>query len=247
MRVPRLPVDAGVVRGARVALTSEQAHHLLRVLRLPDGAEIHLFDGAPGDWVGKLRVEGKRRAAVEVEAFVARATESALSVELVQGVCRGQRMDYALEKSVELGVASIQPVVMTRSQAAPEGERVPRKMGHWGGVIAAAAAQSGRTCLPALAPLTGFRDWLAARDCRQHPHILLDPQADGGARDLALPNSAATSITLLAGPEGGFAPTERSAAYEAGCVGLRLGPRVLRTETAALVALAVLQGLYGDL
>lgn len=241
--MPRIPVEVELAEGTTVELAGEDTHHLLRVLRLPDGAAVRLFNGAPGDWHGTLDVGGKRHARVRVERFEPRAAEPALEVTLVQGIARGQRMDYTLQKSVELGVSAVVPVVMERTQAAPAGERVAKKARHWRGVLAAAAAQAGRTRLPALAPQTGFRDWLAGADPGDHPHVLLDPDAAAGPGGLSAPRR----LTLLAGPEGGFAPAEREAAYGAGCTGMRLGPRVLRTETAAVAALAALQALHGDL
>ncbi len=243
MRVPRAHIDAELAAGTRVTLPEATAHHFLRVLRLPDGAAIRLFNGDAGDWHGRLIVEGKQRASAEIESFEARATESPLELTLVQGISRGQRMDYTLEKSVELGVDHVIPVVMERTQAAPAGERIAKKARHWQGVIAAAAAQSGRTRLPSLAPQCGFREWLAQADTTTTPHVLLDPMAECGPTGL----DAMPRLTLIAGPEGGFSPAEREAAHTAGCRGIRLGPRILRTETAAVATLALLQGLYGDL
>lgn len=243
MRVPRAHIAAGLAIGQRIALPEATAHHFLRVLRLPDGAAIRLFNGEPGDWHGRLEAEGKHQAAAVIESFEERVTESPLELTLVQGISRGQRMDYTLEKSVELGVNHIIPVVMERTQAAPAGDRVAKKARHWQGVIAAAAAQSGRTRLPSLAPQCGFREWLRQADRTTTPHVLLDPAGDRAPGEIG----AAYALTLIAGPEGGFSPAEREAAYAAGCHGIRLGPRVLRTETAAVTALALLQGLYGDL
>jgi len=243
MRVPRVHVRADLAVGSAVALPDDAAHHLLRVLRLPDGADVTLFNGAPGDWTGRLEVTGKRRARVHVTGFEPRDTEPPLHVTLVQGISRGQRMDYTLEKCVELGVATVVPVVMARTQAAPAGERVARKAHHWAGVLEAAAAQCGRTRMPELMPQVTFDAWLAGATPGEHPHVLLDPGSETGPS--ALPRME--RLTLLAGPEGGFSPGERDAAYAAGCTGLRLGPRVLRTETAAVAALAALQVLFGDL
>ncbi|MEF8833502.1 MAG: 16S rRNA (uracil(1498)-N(3))-methyltransferase [Halofilum sp. (in: g-proteobacteria)] len=243
MRVPRAHIDAELAVGTRVALPDATAHHVLRVLRLPDGAAIRLFNGAAGDWQGRLIVEGKHRASAQIESFESSATESPLALTLVQGISRGQRMDYTLEKSVELGVDHVIPVVMERTQAAPAGERIAKKARHWQGVITAAAAQSGRTRLPSLAPQSGFREWLAGTDTAAMPHVLLDPRGERAPGAVA----ATSALTLIAGPEGGFSPDEREAAYAAGCYGMRLGPRILRTETAAVAALALLQGLYGDL
>lgn len=243
MRVPRVYLPLSLAVGDTCDLPTEATHHLLRVLRLPDGAELRLFNGEPGDWIGHLQVRGKRDAAVTIAGFEPRTSESPLAVTLVQGISRGQRMDYTLEKSVELGVTHVVPVVMKRTQAAPAGERVEKKARHWAGVLAAAAAQSGRTILPGLEPQQDFAEWLTRRDCKAHPHVLLDPNATHDPADLQVSDA----VTLIAGPEGGFTDGERDAARAAGCHGIRLGPRVLRTETAAVAALAVLQALYGDL
>lgn len=243
MRIPRLHLPVTLSAGETVELPADTAHYVSRVLRLSDGAEIRLFNGDAGDWVGRLRLHGKRDAAVTVESFESRISESPLDITLVQGISRGQRMDYTLEKSVELGVSRVIPVVMERTQAAPEGERIAKKWRHWSGVLAAAAAQSGRTRQPGIAEQTGFRDWLKGADCGAHPHVLLDPTAADSAHALGAP----AALTLIAGPEGGFSPAEREAAFAAGCRGLRLGPHVLRTETAAVAALTALQVIYGDL
>ncbi len=247
MRVPRIALDQSLAVGDQVALSSDTAHHLLRVLRLPDGAAIRVFNGDPGDWHASLAVQGKRSAHARIERFEARTAEPPLAITLVQGISRGQRMDYTLEKAVELGVSAVLPVVMERTQAAPAGERVVRKARHWQGVLEAAAAQSGRTRQPALGAQTGFRDWLATARPDQEPCVLLDPDGDFSPASLWDPQEAPGRMTLVAGPEGGFSPAERDAARAAGCQGLRLGPRILRTETAAVAALAALQVLYGDL
>ena len=243
MRVRRFHLARELAVDGRFELPTETAHYLLRVLRLPDGAEVRAFNGAAGDWIARLEVRGKREAAVTITGFEPRTTESSLDITLVQGISRGQRMDYTLEKSVELGVRRVVPVVMKRTQAAPAGDRVAKKARHWAGVVAAAAAQCGRTRLPDLDPQQDFADWLAGTDCVAQPHVLLDPSAAQAPGDLG----AKGAVTLIAGPEGGFEDGEREAALAAGCRGMRLGPRVLRTETAAVAALAVLQALYGDL
>lgn len=244
MRLPRIPVTTRLEVGQRVPLPDDHAHHVLRVLRLPQDAEISLFNGDAGDWRGRLVVTGKRTASVDIDHFVARDSEPSISITLVQGLSRGQRMDYTLEKSVELGVDRIEPVIMTRSQAIPKGDRLARKAAHWQGVVASAAAQCGRTRVPEVASLQAFGDWLATATCDGHPHLLLDPEAGLRARELT---SGPDRITLLAGPEGGFTPAERASAYGHGCQGMRLGPRILRTETAAVAALAALQAVHGDL
>lgn len=243
MRRTRVHFEGPLAVGETAPLGEDSAHHLLRVLRMRGGDEVALFNGDAGDWLGRLVIHGKREAAVEITEFTPRAAESVLDLGLVQGISRGQRMDYTLEKAVELGVSRIQPVIMKRTQAPPSGERMARKLRHWRGVVAAAAAQSGRTRLPAVADSLIFSDWLGSTEITpRHPHVLLDPGADRAPAGLGKP----TRITLLAGPEGGFAPAEREAALEAGATGIRLGPRILRTETAAVAGLAALQTLYGD-
>lgn len=243
MRVPRAHVDLELRAGERVELPQGAAHHCLRVLRLRDGATVRLFNGEPGDWIARLVVRGKGSAAAQIDAFEPRASESPLAVTLVQGISRGQRMDYTLEKSVELGVDAVVPIVMDRTQAAPRGERADRKLRHWRGVVEAAAAQCGRTRCPPVAAAVGFREWLGRLDGAAAPAVLLDPAGEA-ASGIAIRGPA---VTLVAGPEGGFSPAERELADGAGVRGMRLGPRVLRTETAAVAALALLQGLYGDL
>lgn len=243
MRRPRLPTEQTLEPGSRVALSADTVHHLRRVLRLPDGAPIQLFNGDPGDWDGRLVVTSKNTASAEIDSFSPRQAESPLTLSLIQGVSRGQRMDYTLEKSVELGVQHIQPVIMARSVAAPKGARIGKKMAHWRGVVASAAAQSGRTQLPTVAELNAF-DRVLTQVQADAQLVVLAPEATIGSRDLQMPSG---SLTLIAGPEGGLTPDERAAASRSGAQAIRLGPRILRTETAAVAALALLQGLYGDL
>ncbi len=243
MRVPRTFVEANVAVGDRVALPDDVAHHWRRVLRLREGAAVRLFNGAAGDWHGRLVALDKKAVAVDVDAFEPRDTESPLSATLIQGISRGQRMDYTLEKAVELGVDRIVPVVMERSHGAPAGERIPRKAQHWRGVVQAAAGQAGRTRLPELAEQTPLKEWLRTEPGALASRLMLDPEGELGPAGVG----GNDAIEIMAGPEGGFTPAEREAAHRAGFRGLRMGPRVLRTETAAVAALALVQGLYGDL
>lgn len=243
MRVPRTFVDAELAVGNRVDLPNDVAHHWRRVLRLREGAAVRLFNGAAGDWHGRLVALDKRATAVDVDAFEPRDAESPLAATLIQGISRGQRMDYTLEKAVELGVDRIVPVVMERSHGAPAGERVQRKAQHWRGVVQAAAGQAGRTRLPELAEQRPLKEWLRAEPEAAATRVMLDPAGELSPVGL----DPTHAIEIMAGPEGGFTPAEREAAQLAGFRGLRMGPRVLRTETAAVAALALVQGLYGDL
>ncbi len=243
MRIPRTYVDAEIVIGERVRITEDVGHHWRRVLRLRDGARVRLFNGAPGDWEGRMIAVDKRRVDVEITGFSPREAESPLRLTLVQGISRGQRMDYTLEKAVELGVHRIVPVVMARSHAAPRGDRLTNKQRHWAGVVHAAACQSGRTRLPSVAPVQDFDAWIMAGDYDGTTCFILVPE---GCAGMGAPEPA-TGTTLIAGPEGGFTPAERQRAQKAGCRAVRLGPRVLRTETAAVAAMAILQAQHGDL
>jgi 16S rRNA (uracil1498-N3)-methyltransferase len=154
-------------------------------------------------------------------------------------------MDLTLQKSVELGVAAIQPLMMRRTVVKLSGDKAERRLRHWQGVVVSACEQCGRNIIPSVAEIADFMAWL--RPSQQQPdaplRYLLDPEADIGLRDLPVPSGP---ILLLAGPEGGFDPVERKAAVAAGCQPVRLGPRILRTETAALAALAAMQTLWGD-
>jgi len=180
---------------------------------------------------------------VRVGAPVAPRPESPLALTLIQGVCRGERMDLVVQKAVELGAARILPVLTARSVPRLDGARAARRHAHWQAVAAAAAEQCGRAVVPEVAPPSPLREALAGATLPA-VRYLLDPAAGAGPR--ALPPLGAAAA-LLVGPEGGLTDGERAAAEAAGFRGLRLGPRILRTETAGLAALAVLQALHGDL
>ena len=242
MREPRVLVDAPLSPGARVALPEAAMRHLVQVLRMTTGARVRVFDGRGTEVAAQLEVAGRREASVVVLETLAAAPEPALAVTLAQAVSKGERMDYTLQKAVELGVTAIQPLVSSRSVVRLDAERQERKLEHWAGVIVSACEQCGRATLPVLHPLKSLEAWLAeppGADLR----LTLDPLAARGLRDLALTRA----VTLLVGPEGGLSPEEIAASTARGFEGVRLGPRVLRTETAGVAALAALQALWGDL
>jgi 16S rRNA (uracil1498-N3)-methyltransferase len=222
-------------------LDSGAARHVSKVLRLGPNAPIILFDGRGGSYEATLKEVGKREVTVEVLAHQPDECESPLTVTLAQGVSKGERMDFTIQKAVELGVSSIIPISTERSVVNLKGERLEKKMVHRQGVIISACEQCGRNTLPTLQPMQSLNSWL------QQPPVdhglLLDHRATHTLSSL----QTGTSATLLIGPEGGLSQTERETAYAAGFQGVRLGPRVLRTETAALAALATLQALWGDL
>jgi 16S rRNA (uracil1498-N3)-methyltransferase len=162
---------------------------------------------------------------------------------LAQGISSGERMDLTLQKSVELGVAAIQPLLMRRTVVKLSGEKTEKRLRHWRGVVISACEQCGRNRIPPVDEIQDFMAWLRQQQSDGVQRYLLDPDAETGLRDLPRPTGR---ILLLAGPEGGFDPAERKAAVAAGCQRVRLGPRILRTETAALAAIAALQAVWGD-
>lgn len=237
MREIRIHHPAPLADDTEFELESGAARHLIRVLRLRDGDPFTVFDGSGAEWPAVLVGTQRARTGRARE----RSIESPLSVTLVQGISRGERMDWTLQKAVELGVSRIVPVLAERTTVRLSGERAAKRVAHWHGVMVSACEQSGRIRVPALDAVQSFEAWLEKLDA---PALVLDPAATQGLNDFA---SHAPDFTLLVGPEGGFSDRELAAARAAGCAGVRLGPRVLRTETAGVAALAALQALYGDL
>lgn len=244
MREIRLYVPMPLASGAEVTLPPAAARHATGVLRLRAGAGLWLFDGDGGEYRAELTrvTRGEVRARVLEHRPVER--ESPLALTLVQGVSRGDRMDLTIQKSVELGVACIQPLLCERSVVRLDAERAAKRGVHWQAVAAGACEQSGRDRVPVVAPPLAFDDWLTSAPA-DGLRLTLSPAA--GATLASLPPPAAPAVTLVVGPEGGLAPVESTALAAAGFQPLRLGPRVLRTETAALAAITALQLRFGDL
>ena len=240
-RVPRIFHPAPLQGQHELRLDDQAAQHVAKVLRLGTGAELVLFDGRGGQYRANILAVERREVRVRLGNFEAVEIESPLQITLAQGVSKGERMDFTIQKAVELGVSRIVPLDTERSVVNLKGERREKKMAHWQGVIISACEQCGRNHLPELLPWQGLSQWLERGPDGQG--LLLDHRAPTGLADLG----ELRDITLLIGPEGGLAPQEREQAYLAGYQGLRLGPRVLRTETASLAAIAVLQARLGDL
>lgn len=249
MRIPRFYFPDPLALGARVALPPDAAHHAVRVLRLGENDLVRLFNGDGCEYRARIVRLGKQGVVVLIESGAPLSCESPLNVLLVQGISSGERMDYTLQKSVELGVGAIQPIQAERSVVKLSGERMQKRMQHWQSVVASACEQSGRNVVPEVRPVSGLMDWLAAVSGERGEgkgaalRIHLAPDAELSLRDLQKTDG---QVVLAAGPEGGFSDNEHAALQQQGFVAVRLGPRVLRTETAALAALAALQILWGD-
>lgn len=240
-KMPRFYVPVALSEGHSVTLPEGVARHVTRVLRLGAGAPLVVFDGQGREAGVRLTDVSRKQATVSVEAVWAGRFESPLRVHLGQAVSKGDRMDYAIQKAVELGVAEITPLYTRRGDVRLKGEREAKKLAHWQAVAASACEQSGRATLPPVHPPLSLDEWLVQRD--ESLRLMLHPATENGLQVVQGPNEAA----LLIGPEGGLAPEDTEAARSASFIPLTLGPRVLRTETAPVVALTLLQHLWGDL
>lgn len=239
-RAPRLFCEGVLSPGATVRLSERSARHLA-ALRLNVGDEVTLFNGDGFEAHAQLAEIGKRGASASVRHHEAVDRESPLAVRLAQGVCASDRMDLVLQKATELGVAAIFPVTTTRSIVRLSPERRERRETHWQNVVIAACEQCGRNRVPTVEATRSFPQFMA--DAAQDgTRILLAPDGEVGFRELTV----TAPVCVLIGPEGGLTPAEREIATNSGFIPVRFGPRILRTETAPLAALAALQVLYGD-
>jgi len=243
MRLNRIFCDGPLSEGLEVKLPSAGAYHVARVLRMRAGAPLIVFDGTGGAFQAELaQVEGDNVTARLVHR-TSDTAESPLKVTLVQGVSRSERMDWTLQKATELGVAAIAPVLTARSVVRLDDKQASKKQQHWRGIVIGACEQCGRTRVPNVSAPMQLRSYFA-NVRKEGLRLVLSPSAPGSLAGLA---SLPSKVELLIGPEGGLDDDELTAARTAGFTPVRLGPRVLRTETAAVVALAVLQALWGDL
>lgn len=244
MRLTRVFVDVPLRMGARIVLPETAAGHLVRVLRLREGESCVLFNGDGHDHDARLLVVNKRGVEAEVTGTRAIDNESPLRIVLLQGIARGEKMDLILQKATELGVTAVAPVFAERSEVRLDGERLDKRIAHWRNVVISACEQSGRTRIPELLPARDL-DETARGSAPSATKLTLDPAGEHRFETLAAPG--AEGIVVAIGPEGGWSQKDRACLRDAGFTGLRLGPRVLRTETAGLAAIAALQARFGDL
>lgn len=247
MRRIRIHQAVPLACGQTLELDSQSALHVAKVLRLATGDALVLFNGEGGEFHGKIENIGKRSTTVLLQEWVETHCESPLQIVLGQCISRGDRMDYAIQKSVELGVASIYPLNSQRSGVHIPAARQEKRRLHWQKIAISACEQCGRNIVPVIQPIVNLDRWITAMPTEKN--FLLDPEAKLTTKQLGLSTEqiVAECIGLLIGPEGGLSPEEIDSATQAGFTALRLGPRVLRTETAAVATLAALQVLWGDL
>lgn len=219
------------------------AHHV-QVLRLRIGETLTLFNGEGGEYTATLTTIEKKRASATIKTFSPREVELPYALALAQALPEGSKMDWIIEKAVELGAAAIQPLAAQRCVVRLTAERAEKKQAHWQGIIHAAAEQSGRNRLPHLGELDDFGRWIGRNDL--HKRILLSPRGEQPLSSWAR-HHPPQAVTLVIGPEGGFTDAEEDLAVSQGALMLSMGPRILRTETAGLSALAALNAIWGEM
>lgn len=240
--IPRFHCPFPLSPGAQIDLPEGAAHHALKVLRMREGDSVLLFDGRGGEWRSEIVGAGKT-VRVVLREFNARDRESPLSVTLAQALPTGDKMDWIVEKCVELGVTAIQPLAAKRSVIKLSAERMARRVTHWNAVAAAACEQCRRNRVPVVAPVLDLPQYLALAKAQNSSGLVLSPE--GGVALGALPRPT-LPLVIMVGPEGGWETGELQATQAAGFQAVTLGPRVLRTETAGAAMIAAMQAVWGD-
>ena len=242
MRIPRIYTPVTLITGNAIELDENAFNHAIRVLRLRQDDTIILFNGQGGEYKAELDEVQKKHATVRIGQFVDRDCESPLTIILGQCISRGEKMDYTIQKAVELGVSQIVPLFSERCGVKLNQERTDKRLRHWQSVIISACEQCGRNRIPELHQALPLAEWQPQINASLK--LVLDPTASDSLKTLAKPEQ---NVALLIGPEGGLTDEEIKAAINAGFQGIRLGPRILRTETAGVAALSSIQQLWGDL
>lgn len=241
MRISRLYIDAPLAEQQSITLGGERLNYIANVLRLKAGTEISIFNGQGGEYLAVITDISKRSASLDIKVFSENNIESPLFITLAQGISRGERMDFTLQKATELGVNRIIPIFSQRCTINLKAERLEKRLQHWQAVVQSACEQSGRNNIPHVEMAQQLDTFLDIEN--EQTRILLDPKSTQTLNSIS---PTPHSVTLLIGPEGGFDNNERKQVYAKGYQGIQLGPRILRTETAAIASISAIQMLWGD-
>jgi 16S rRNA (uracil1498-N3)-methyltransferase len=244
VRLTRVHVTENMQSGTRIAVEGTAANHITRVLRLRAGQPLTLFNGNGAEYAATILELHRDAVVVEVGQEQAMNRESPLPLTLAQGISRGGRMDWILQKATELGGSRIVPVFTERSVVRLDAKQAERKLQHWRAIAIAACEQCGRNTVPEIAPPTDVFEYLGHGVAPHTTRLLLSPTSDVSMDEVGV---STAGVTVLIGPEGGLTETEQEVALRSGFTSVRMGPRVLRTETAAIAALTILQHRFGDL
>lgn len=242
MRIPRIYQAQTLQTNTSITLDEHAAKHVARVLRLRPGASLILFNGDVGEYLAEIVAIEKLKVHIQINSFTPKDVESPLQLHLGQVISRGEKMDYTIQKAVELGVTEITPLFSERCNVKLSGDRLEKRLKHWQGTIISACEQSGRIKIPTLHPAQDINSWIKQE--QQGLALVLHHRNSNKLSDL---ETKLKSIRLLIGPEGGLSEDEISLAEDNNFQSLSLGPRILRTETAALTAITALQCRWGDL
>ncbi len=237
---PRIYTPETLAVSCTIELDTQASIHLIKVLRLTQGDELRLFNGDGNEYLARISVAGKKNAQVTIEQIFSSDAKVNLPLHLGQVVSKGDRMDFTIQKATELGITDITPLWSERCDVRLKGERLEKKMAHWNKVAISACEQSGRNRIPTIHPALNYDEW--ARSVESDAKLVLHTRDQKNLRNIEVPKS----VALLVGPEGGITDLEVEFCIQQGFTGLTLGPRILRTETAALAALSVFQFQWGD-
>ena len=240
----RLYIGGQYDTGSEMELDADRARYLTRVLRLRSGDSLFVFNGDGDEFGATMLGAGRNSATLRIDEKTLATTESALRVHLVQGISRGERMDFVVQKATELGVKRITPVLTEYGVVKLDARRAEKRRDHWQKVAASACEQSGRVRLPLVDAPVSLKDWFGAAPANVDTQLILKPGAEAPLASVTAPP---TKVCVLIGPEGGFSDGEYEDAEIAGFTPVAIGPRILRTETAAVATIAILQSLWGDL
>lgn len=241
--MPRFYYPEPLAVGVTITLPEAVAHHV-QVLRLAPGELVTVFNGDGGEYSATLSEIGKRNVTAEIKAHTAREVELPYAVTLAQSLPEGSKMDWIVEKAIELGATGIQPLAAQRCVVRLSADRAEKKLAHWQGIIVSASEQSGRNRLAQLAGVQEYKQWITQQDL--HRRIILTPRAGQSLAQWARHQSP-QAVTLVVGPEGGLSDAEEQAAIAHGALPLAMGPRILRTETAGLAALTALNAMWNGM